>query len=89
MFELEREDKTNIRCQACGKHRIESRKSVNFYTIRIADKWGNETGMHLCSNCCNILGQLVTDADKRMYGVRVMSVDEFEERNYKRVDKIN
>ena len=83
MFEISKEDHFYDKCQVCGVDKTESEK-LNIYTVKIMNKHRQGVELHLCSNCCNVLSKLTEEPDRRMYGVRMMSIDELEE-----LDKVN
>lgn len=78
MFEISKGSHFYANCQVCGVDKSES-ANLNIYAIKVMNKYRQGTELHLCSNCCNVLSQLTAEPDKRMYGVRMMSVDELEE----------
>lgn len=64
-------------CQVCGNDASESIQD-KIYSIKIMNKYQQGTELHLCCNCCNALSKLLEAPDKRMYGVRMMSIDELD-----------
>ena len=78
MFEISKEDHFYDKCQVCGVDKTESEK-LNIYTVKIMNKHRQGVELHLCSNCCNVLSKLTEEPDRRMYGVRMMSIDELED----------
>ena len=77
MFEISKESHFYDSCQVCGVDKTES-GNLNIYSVKIMNKYGQGTELHLCSNCCNALSKLTEEPDKRMYGIKMMSIDEFE-----------
>ena len=77
MFEIEKIS-CFARCQACGNDASENMED-RIYAIRVMSKYRQGTELHLCSNCCNVLSKLTAEPDKRMYGIKMMSIDELEE----------
>jgi hypothetical protein len=73
MFEIEKINHFGF-CQVCNSKNILD----SFYTIKVMNKDKQGTELHLCGNCCNVLSKLTAEPDKRMYGIRVMSIDELE-----------
>lgn len=78
MFEISKGDHFYDSCQVCGVDKTEH-ASLNIYAIKIMNKNKQGVELHLCSNCCNVLSKLTEEPDKRMYGMKMMSVDELEE----------
>ena len=78
MIEINRENHSYARCQACGAYKEDSEK-LNVYSIKIINKNRQGTEISLCNNCCNILSDLTNEPDRRMYGMKAMSYDELEE----------
>lgn len=78
MFEISKEDHFYDKCQVCGVDKTESEK-LNIYTVKIMNKHRQGVELHLCSNCCNVLSKLIEEPDRRMHGVRMMSIDELED----------
>lgn len=78
MFEISKEDRFYDSCQVCGVDKTES-ANLNIYSIKIMNKYKQGTELHLCNNCCNVLSKLTAEPDKRMYGIKTMSIDELEE----------
>lgn len=83
MFEINRENHSYDRCQVCGADKAES-ANINIYSIKLMNRQKCGMELHLCSHCCNVLSDLTKEPDKRLYGIRMMSIDELEE-----VDKVN
>ena len=78
MFEISKESHFYDSCQVCGVDRTES-ANLNIYAVKIMNKYKHGVELHLCSNCCNTLSKLTEEPDKRMYGIKMMSIDELEE----------
>ena len=78
MFEINRENHFYDICQVCGVDRTES-ANTNIYSVKIMNKYRQGVELHLCSQCCNVLSKLTEEPDKRLYGVRMISIDELEE----------
>lgn len=77
MFEIEKINHFAC-CQVCGNDASENMQD-KIYAIRIMNKNQQGTEIRLCSNCCNVLSKLTEEPDRRMYGIRMMSIDELEE----------
>ena len=77
MFEIEK-IKHFACCQVCGNDASENMQD-KIYAIRIMNKNQQGTEIRLCSNCCNVLSKLTEEPDRRMYGIRAMSIDELED----------
>lgn len=78
MFEISKENHSYYRCQVCRVDGTES-ANLNIYSIKIMNKYQQGTELHLCSRCCNVLSELTAEPDRRMYGIKMMSIDELEE----------
>ena len=74
MFEIEKTNHFGF-CQVCNSKNILD----SFYTIKVMNKYKQGTELHLCSNCCNILSDFTKEPDRRMHGIKMMSIDELEE----------
>lgn len=69
MFKITR-DTADLNCQVCHTR-------GNIYNVSLSDgRFGVE--LHLCSNCCSVLSRLTEEPDKRMYGIRMISIDELD-----------
>jgi hypothetical protein len=77
MFEIEKINHF-ASCQVCGNDASENMQD-RIYAIRIMNKYQQGAELRLCSNCCNALSKLTEEPDKRMHGIRMMSIDELEE----------
>lgn len=78
MFEISRKDHFYDSCQVCGADKTKN-ESLNIYSIKIMNKLKQGVELHLCSNCCNVLSKLTEEPDRRMYGIRMVSIDELED----------
>lgn len=78
MFVINKENHFYDRCQVCGADKTKS-ANLNIYTIKIMNKHRQGVELHLCSNCCNALSELTKEPDRRMYGIKMMSIDELED----------
>ena len=78
MFEISKENHFYNSCQVCGVDKTES-ANLNIYAVKIMNKYKQGVELHLCSNCCNVLSNLTKEPDRRMYGIKAMSIDELEE----------
>ncbi len=79
MFEIEK-IKHFACCQVCGNEASKNMQN-RIYSIKVMNKAHQGTELHLCSNCCNALSRLIAEPDKRMYGIKVMSIDELDNSN--------
>ena len=77
MFEIEKINHLAC-CQVCGNDASENIQD-RIYAIRIMNKYQQGVELHLCSNCCNVMSKLTDNPDKRMHGIKMMSIDELEE----------
>ena len=77
MFEISKEDRLYTSCQVCGVDRTES-ANLSIYSVKVMNKNKQGTELHLCSRCCDVLSKLTAEPDRRMYGVKMMSIDELE-----------
>lgn len=78
MFEISKGHYFYDSCQVCGVDKTES-GNLNIYSIKIMNKNKQGVELHLCGNCCNVLSKLTEEPDRRMYGIRMLSIDELEE----------
>lgn len=78
MFEISKENDPHFNCLVCGLNKSMPASS-NIYLIGIMNKYKQGVELHLCSNCCNVLSKLIEEPDKRMHGIKMMSIDELEE----------
>lgn len=78
MFEISKEHHFYDICQVCGVDKTES-ANLNIYSVKLMNKYKQGVELHLCSNCCNTLSELTKEPDRRMYGIKMMSIDELEE----------
>ena len=78
MFEISKENHLYYSCQVCGIDTTES-GNLNIYSVKIMNKYKQGVELHLCNNCCNVLSKLTEEPDRRMYGIKMMSIDELEE----------
>lgn len=78
MFEISKGIGFHNKCQVCGVDNSES-ANLNIYSIKIMNKYKQGVELHLCSNCCNVLSKLTEEPDRRMYGIKMMSIDELKE----------
>ena len=76
MFEIEKINHFAC-CQVCGNDASENIQD-KIYAIRIMNKNHQGTEIRLCSKCCNVLSKLTEEPDKRMSGVKMMSIDELD-----------
>lgn len=83
MFEISKGDRFYDSCQVCGVDCTES-ANLNIYSIKIMNKYKQGVELHLCNNCCNALSKLTDEPDRRMYGVKMISIDELEESTHLR-----
>ena len=74
MFEIEKISHF-ASCQVCGVDKTES-GNLNIYSVKAMNKYKQGTELHLCSNCCNALSKLTEEPDRRMHGIKMMSIDE-------------
>lgn len=77
MFEISKGDPFYNSCQVCGADKSES-ANLNIYSIKIMNEYKQGVALRLCSNCCNVLSKLTEEPDRRMYGIRMMSIDELD-----------
>lgn len=78
MFEINKENDPHFHCLVCGSDKSLP-ANTGIYLIKIMNRHQQGTALHLCSNCCNILSDLTKEPDKRMYGLKMVSIDELEE----------
>lgn len=78
MFEISKETNPHFYCLVCGLGKSLP-ANTGIYLIKIMNKNKQGTALHLCSNCCNTLSKLTEEPDRRMHGLKMVSIDELEE----------
>jgi hypothetical protein len=76
MFEIEKINHFAY-CQVCGSDASENIQD-KIYGIRIMNKNHQGAEIRLCSKCCSILSKLTEEPDKRLCGVKMMSINELD-----------
>lgn len=77
MFEISKVNDPYVYCQVCGLDKSMPASS-SIYSITILNRLKQGVELHLCNNCCSTLSKLTEEPDKRMYGIRMMSIDELD-----------